>query len=343
MTRQSRFAIGFLAAPLVLILLLYLGIGQLQGTNIEAGRWQYEVLQKKIAIAHFEHAKLIVLAGSSAHFGFSARQFEEMTGIPAVNLAVTAGFDRRYILYSARSVIGKGDLILLPWEYELYGNRPSQTALIFQVVAHDQAYLADLPLQQRLKFLADVDLISWLQLVEARLFPETAKQFSPENYDPAAINGWGDETTNTKPAAPEVARQLVEQPLPDFAVAPQAYNDLYAFIEYAKRKGARVVFTYPPIVQQHLPPGHYQRFFDDLRTLFASLGAQVIGTPQHATFPPEFLFDTVYHQDAAGRAHNTSRITRDLAAAGIIICRNPLNWASLPFPQNNVKCGIMPS
>jgi hypothetical protein len=64
--------------------------------------------------------RILIVSGSNALLGISAKNIAQTTGVKTINLGSHAGLGGEYILNWAEKFIRKDDIILMPLEYDLY-------------------------------------------------------------------------------------------------------------------------------------------------------------------------------------------------------------------------------
>src|SRR4051812_31724248 len=76
--------------------------------------WAHGLYQRKtFAADRIQEPKIVIIGGSGAHYGYSAREISRETGLPVVNFGSHAGLGLPYILYKARKVLKPNDFAVL--------------------------------------------------------------------------------------------------------------------------------------------------------------------------------------------------------------------------------------
>jgi len=146
--------ICFLKEP-IMNLLIITGNYRKPGT----GDWVFYVYRNgEKYLRQIKKRKILVAGGSSALFGIDTKQIESSTGIPTVNIGVSAFLGIDYILENAKKRLKPGDVVILSIEYPLYyqtrENQLLNTALKDYIISYDHDYLNQLDLVDKLKVLA---------------------------------------------------------------------------------------------------------------------------------------------------------------------------------------------
>ena len=117
--------------------------------------WKDYVVKKDRAIRMIgERPKIILDGGSATLYGVRAKDMEKAFGIPTVNYALCAGFDLDYIFYGLKKVAKRGDIVILPLEYELFLYAGSTSSFkASYILSNDREYfLHTLPRGQKFEY-----------------------------------------------------------------------------------------------------------------------------------------------------------------------------------------------
>src|SRR5262245_38814378 len=107
--------VAILAAGIASI--AWMGVSRQVGQFSISAVWVSGLYERKEAAARrTRDAKIVLVGGSATHYGFSARELQLLTGIPAVNLGTHGGLGMEYLLYRARRSIRRGDIAVLAIE-----------------------------------------------------------------------------------------------------------------------------------------------------------------------------------------------------------------------------------
>jgi hypothetical protein len=307
-----RYALA-VAAGFALMAALWAGAVALQqGVPTESSRWAFEMLQHKAARAAAIQGpgRLVLVGGSSTLFGLRAETIARETGMPTVNLGMTAviGFDN--IIDKARALIRPGDTVLLTPEYVFFAEKDYlRASFVDYVLAREPGYLDRLPLAERARLVFSVPPRRLLQGLRARLFPERrVAQF----YEARTLGDHGDETGNRADArSPQAQRFLIGlKPEPHAGRRVEAtYRAVAGFVAWAKTNGVRVILSYPNFLDfEAYRQAPERAFFAGLDAFYRSLGVPVIGAPDDFMFPAALFYDHEYHLNDRGAAVATAKM-----------------------------------
>ena len=314
----SRYLLAVLGSALIASALAVGMFLQSLGQPLEAGRWVHESLKIKQEAIDSKNPKVLILAGSNALFGFSAQRMQHAHGVAAVNAAVHAGLGVSYILHYGRQFLAPGRVVVLPLEFELYGEpRLANEALLFQVSGYDPDYFWQLRPADKLSMIAEISPLNRARLAVSRIWKgEHRKSIG---YQSHTLDAYGDETANGVAERTDAMLKKVRRSPPKrFAHDDRAWEAIQEFVRNAEATGALVVLAFPNIYRGALDLRRNEEFFRELRSRSARAGISLIGTPSEATFDDAAAFDTVYHQNSLGQWRSTDRLVRDLSARGLI-------------------------
>ncbi len=116
--------------------------------------WVDYIYQKKQAYARsISGPKIVIVAGSSGHYGISAAQIEDHFKIPTVNFHSHADLTDLYFYESTKN-LNPGDLVIMAPEYQLYfcDDIMTRTKADYIVNYDKNVLLNTCPLKKNLRF-----------------------------------------------------------------------------------------------------------------------------------------------------------------------------------------------
>ncbi|MFA6280825.1 MAG: hypothetical protein WC612_08605 [Bdellovibrionales bacterium] len=308
---MKRFFIGlgagFFVTPL---LLLALALG-LPTEKVGPARWVGDCLKVKLAVAR-EEAKpqIIILSGSNALYGFSARSMRERADLRAVNLGMHAGLGLKYTLYYGLSVAKKGDLFVLPFEYEFYEPERYEGALSLQILANDPAFFGKLSPPEQFKLIASITASEWIAFVRNRTRPDPVEG---AGCRPESLTKYGDQTANQRAGLDKKAHALLAaRPARVFSLSAEAKENILWFKRELAKVGASFVLAYPNTLEPIFNVEENKAFLSDLDAFAAAEGIVIIGRPEDRAFSLDQAFDTNYHVDSVRQEENTTILLKQL-------------------------------
>ena len=313
---------GFGAAARLLVKMAALGVaaavplgaivaGVVQGLDAAyAGTFNAAINDKIDRLETLPGPRIVLVSGSSGAFGLDQARLERATGMPVVNVALQSGFGMRFQTDLVRGNLHAGDVVVIAYEYAMM-SRLGTFGAELTMTAFDQ----------RLDRYRYVPREGWGDM--ASYFPTfLAKKVDAQT---APVENRGVYTRSAFDAAGQMVyprpRPTVESPLPEkFAVhidGATLHDDMAAYLNelgsYASSQGARVVVSYPPVMDEAVrsSPADIASFEESLST---KLDLPVISDPRDYILPRADFFDTQYHCNDHGQEVRTDLLARDLRA-----------------------------
>ena len=298
----------FIALPVGLFLVLgtYLGIFRLQlGAPTESSRWCYEITRQKQSLANaISGPRILLVGGSSVHFGLSARLITEVTGKPAVNFGTHAALGPAYIFHVMKGVARPGDTVLLALEYEAFGPTGTNSLswddplYLDYIASRDPAYFLNLPVGEQFELTMIMQQSRLLKGLKCKFRPDPPHELGPP-YDVTQVNKNGDLIGHTRANRPANA-PAVQIPIKLLLTGPPATDAGWApiadFCHWARTNGIHVLATFPPAADQaayNEPPA--RRTIDRIGAFYKSLGVPILEPARSVILPADRFFDTRYH------------------------------------------------
>lgn len=316
---SSKRFFSFVIAGFLTVSLLYFAAFYFQlGTPTPPSHWSSEAFRKKLEAATNRVAPaLVLIGGSSTHFGISARRLQEKTGLPSFNLGIHAGLGLDYILRKSKSVLRPHDIALLAVEYELYLTPAILQDEVFTdyILARDPAYFRSLPLTSQLEIGLRTSLNRLRRGVKYRF--KSPKKPAPDRiYSTELINNHGDQTGHTAELQIEDKRKITNF-VSSFAFtidnnAP-GFRFLSDFILWAKSNNINVAATFPALYKKEEYSNPSARENSQiLAAFYARAGVPLFGSPEELMFPLENFLDTPYHLHEAAALRRTDTLAAQI-------------------------------
>lgn len=315
--------VGIIAVPSVLLQ----ASGLLRSVRPVEGLWASGIIDKKLAAARaITRPKILLLGGSSVHYGYSAEQLQELTGWPAVNLGTQVGLGLPYLLHYCQKVVNTGDVIVLGLEFQQYEmsskKRLATAPLIVQALYYDRSYYDSLPWLTRARFVSSLTASQWLEAFRSKRNPNFARSqaqtfFKDKKHrDPGTTNERGDETHNTNRVFSKGFRAQAD--LKRWKVEPEAVNALREFSLELSAKGAVRALAFPTIYSGATDPTQHESNCGRLREAVKSLHIPILGKPEDTIFGDGEIYDSANHPNAQGRRRLTGVLARNLLDSGLL-------------------------
>jgi len=290
------------------------------GIKVPETYWAAAINEKKLAqVSRIPGPKIVIVGGSNAHFGLRADMIEAATGRPAFNLATHFGLGPAYLFFLAKPMLHRGDIVILPFEYDAYlGNAPLLNKLNVSVsYSRGLGYFWHLGLLDEIQYFREISLHQVWTAAMIRLGQEPAPQRAVEGYQPATSDRWGDETETANTAVPTDNIVDFEHRICPAPFVPNATGiaELRRFVDWTKANGIVLLATWPNVLADSCEAeAPFKATVASVRALYRELGVTLIGTPQQATLPLELMRDSVYHPTVRGAELRTERFVKELCA-----------------------------
>jgi hypothetical protein len=324
--RQARRFLAWLLAAipgwLVLLLVVWFGIPPLKPYlygNSDIGWVRDLYLRKERDLAAIEGPRLVLVGGSSVHFGFDAEKISQSLEVEAFDYGSHAGLDLTYLLDRAGRATRPGDTVLLAIEYPLFRTpSPFNVLPVFYSSFHDKAFWWRLPASAWPSYLSQFDLRLLWRAIGDNLtrWKDAPLGNLPGPYRIENIDRRGTERGNKAASVTDRMRATVQA---DHQVFPRLNRDspgaraIRAFVRGQREKGVTVLAGWPPTLRRP----EYDRpaaamLFADLRGFWQDLGVPVVGEPHRFMVALPLVYDTSFHMNERGQAQVTDRLIEDL-------------------------------
>ena len=320
MNLRLRWWIGFgIGAVTWIMLWIIIVIAQL-GAAHPHNQWITQSYAKKIAVARsIEGPKIVVVGGSAALFGIDSGRLEAALGRRAVNLGVTAGIGPHAIAAYADSVIGRGDLVLMPLEYALltWGGLPNHAMIDFALEYPDN--LSAWPVGALLDALWRVSL---QRIVEG--FRGLPDGFAVAGvYGPHNIDARGDQIGSGRASRSDYMIMAVRDAEAgrygrDYDTQdPNLGLDLWStYWQRWKSRGAQIIVFPQPMQYRSLFVNNKgeKRYYDNVPEWVKARGVAYVGDPFDSMLSDDNFFDSPHHLHDEARENFTDHFLRQLSS-----------------------------
>ena len=259
---------------------------------------QYESLQR------VRSPKVVVLGDSSVPFSLNARMMEKILKMPVQTLGIHSGTGLKYILRLSESNIRSGDILiveLVPFKDGDFSPGVALTACendfsmyrYFsapewrEVVAYYPAYLL-----KKVKYAAGIR-------------DSQMPSYSERSFDANGNYAYARKGCTLSRPLPRAERETAFRES-DYTEGTLSFLNRY--IDDCQRKGARVLITFPPFLDESLESSPAE--IDGLQAyLSGRLHAPVITKIRNRALPRRYIYNNITHCNTAG----ADKVTTDLA------------------------------
>lgn len=261
--------------------------------------------KKEQILANSNSPKIMIIGGSNVIFGVSASQIEKTLKTPAINYGINAGLEVDYILHLSKKHLKKGDIAILPLEYEHFSKTKDLNRLrIAYILNYDRDYFSSLSILEKLQYLSSISFDEFILS-----FFATKNEL---NYNSQTINKNGDETANFDEHKINsfISRKSHDKALNNPIFTPSfGTKKILEFAKWCEQNGVKMYLTWPSTIyfEEYSNP-NYQKYFYNLERYFASNNVDTLGTPNDFLYPLEYFYDTNYHLNANGMKIRTQKL-----------------------------------
>jgi hypothetical protein len=275
--------------------------------------WIRYCLAKKHDYADIKGNKVIITGGSNVLFGMRTEQISNELHIPVYNLGVHAGLGIDFIINDAKKVLKKGDVVIMPLEYDHFQTDQRVTKLAFDYDnAFDKEQLNKISQIDRytygFKFAFQVKPFDNIQLIIKSL-QNSGKPLveNPLGYNSNNLNKHGDQTNH-----PGVHDLSAFGPIgiPENFSETVGLKMMKDFNTWAKENGISLFITYPNTIYfKKYDTLAYKEYFNSLNKYFSDNHISTIGKPADFFYDEKYFYDTMYHLNDEGMTVRTTQFT----------------------------------
>jgi hypothetical protein len=296
MKKYKKFVIGFLSlVPIIFILYLSsIYFLYFDSRNDSFSIKIYSDYKNRYANS-IDGRKLLFVSGSSNFLGIRTSKIEEYFNIPTVNMGIHAGLRSEYILYQAKKVLKKGDVVIVLFDYEnlIYNGEPSIVKNQY-ILTYDRDYFNNLDFISQLKTLSSISLYDLAFSANDKF--ETHYTDNQKNNFLKNLNKNGDMLGREKHYELKTKKPLLKLPNP-ITLETKGLIEMVKFRDWCKDNGIKLYVSYPNMIyrDEYKNRKEYQEYFTFTDNYFKSHNIQTIGTPFDAMYPRKYFHDNQYH------------------------------------------------
>jgi len=305
--------ISFISLCVLWFVLVYSQIGN----STQSSKWLYEAYElKETSAEKITGNKIVIVSGSNSLFGFNSKKLENHWNIPVTNNAVHAGLGLQYILNKSQKVLNRGDIVILPIEYDFYQSdgKPSGTYSDY-ILSRDVMYFQNLSLID--KFMV-ISRLSVNRLHKGLIFhfnnklPPTKGVYGVQN-----INSYGDQINIEVEKMTKREFTVLNTLSPGLISTPEISSDFIQtmdkYIDWAKNNDVCII-AMPPnyMFFNEYKEKKYMEFLSNIKSFYDFKGVPFLGNPSEYMFDKKFYFNTIYHLNDDGVQKRSLQVINDI-------------------------------
>jgi hypothetical protein len=297
--------------------------------------------------------KVIVESGSNSQHGIEPALLADYFKGPVIVVAQNAGFPLLPKIYNISRYAQKGDVLILPLEWNLYvDDAVLSTDYLAGVSRPDSSvnyYYQNLPLVEKVRFIlqqfplenvlysltAVVDPVEDLRKMQARL-ASYRRNLAAE--DKAAFGGIPARKARLDQAQEHCDRYILGEQLfqHGFTISAE-FRRVLTHLRQLADLGVSIYFTWPAVAEARLGncyespsvAASIASYSAQIRALIEASGFQFIGDFHDSRFPLECFADTPYHLTDVCAVERTRRLVSEFSQLGIKPTRSDTSPAQL--------------
>ena len=316
-----KYGLSFLGSFLVCGL-IWVGVvfGQSAGLS-KTSQWVSDVYAKKTLRAEsIKGRKIVIVSGSNALFGCNSKMLEDAFGMGVVNYGVNAGVFLPYVLYKAKRVIKRGDVVLLPLEYDMYNYDGVPNAqMIDSIYGRERGVFWTLSLREQFLLVWNVTFRRVLDGYKS----EGGKAVRHGLYGAHNVDKYGDQVGNTlakrsKAMEAELDGLEARKFGAEFSRGALAWEYLDEFVSWCRERGVKTVFMPSTLLwfESYKSDERERWFFENLADEVRGRGWEFVGEPYEYMYGKDYYFNTDFHLSDEGRDVRTRQMILDLRGSG---------------------------
>lgn len=289
-----------------------------EGKQVVGEWWLVNTYQfKGMAADSIKSKKIIVLSGSNSLFSINADTITSKTGFPVVNLATHAGLDLNYHFYILKKHMKKGDIVVMPLEYEYYTSSGKSTDwFVNNMTGWGHDYVSSLPAYDYINFLMNVTpkrILEGFSATDKGYIEPISSVYekfktadgSYNGYSYKSMDKFGDINyiTNEKTVFENIEKGSFDYSSNISAISDYSANKLKSIKSFVEGNGGTFVLTWPVTMRNPLFDTDISSTINNLarlKSLLHDRGLEIKCSPSASNLGRKFFMDSAYHTNGYG-------------------------------------------
>lgn len=303
---MKKFLIKYFLFLCLVFILLNLWLFGLSGEN----DFIKPIIDKHRLLENSPSPRIIFIGGSGINLGINSQIVKDKLNLNPINMGLFAQFGLRYMLNEVKPNIRKNDVIVIIPEYHhffyFFNGWRGLIELIYvypKSLHYLTSYKQFIVILKRFPAFFEDKVKTIQEYFEKRII----KLLDKEPISNDLYNEYCDYIGHLKSNKTfNVSEQRVFN-TSEMSFEDEAINELNNFYSFANKIGAKAFFCYPTIPKKHFLES--KRFIMIVsQKLSENLNMPIINTPQSATLPIKYFYNTVYHLTDRGITIRTNKL-----------------------------------
>lgn len=266
--------------------------------------------------------RIIIISGSNSMFGINNKTLEELTGCPVINMATHAGLPLEYLMFEANKHIRKGDIVVLPLEYNYYWREPNEKWQIDNLFAWGKDFLRNAHWGEKISYIWRVPTSFFINEVTKPHLSKNEKALTDNwckflNYPYSRIRFsqfgvYGLGRMKSDGTVVSGNQNLFTKDI-DYRLDYRSENleKIAYYKKMVEGKGATFVLTYPVMMDNSLFKTRSPQIQEQLKRFIEALryhGLFLSCSFESAVFSRKDMHDSEYHLTSQGADIRTRRL-----------------------------------
>ena len=254
--------------------------------------------------------RLIIESGSNSLYGIDSKMLEDRFNILTINISDNAGFPLKYKLLKIEKYAKKGDIILLPLEWQYYSRTKGTKEFYDFFFKYSPSYYEVLSNYEKLNLIYHTPFSSLRQNISiSNLFDNERYKYHKEYHklkDYMLIFNDG-KRGDVEYKLPKkslndnkiCSSYIFEEQLKNGFKISQRFKDNMKYLKKLEKKGIKFLITCPVVVGKGCYEGDHGKYFKilfkDIKEYFKKNNINFIGNFTDSSFEKRYFLNTYYH------------------------------------------------
>lgn len=271
--------------------------------------YQYVINTKYEQLVNTNGPKIILLGGSNLAFGINENIIEERTDMPVVNMGLHAGMGLRFNTEIAKANIREGDIVVLAYEYSIINKLSYFTPeLVVSGIDGNLEIYKYVPVEYW------TDVVKYIPTYVFKKLDAINKKKTTGVYSTESFDTYGNMILERNECIlpKEITKNYDDIWINNQSnISEESKEYINEFVDYAKNKGAEVLYTFPSILDERFHASEENiNFYEN--EIDEKLKTVRISEIEDYIFERKYMYDTVFHLNTEGANIRSERLASDI-------------------------------